>query len=70
MTDPNVNTQAEIRASVYKSALESVADRLERRDFYELCQEYRHTPLDAAQQFEAIKSYILTGALPWPSYEE
>ena len=42
--------------------------RLESRDFYELCQEYRWVKVDAATQFQAIKDYLLTGKLPWPSY--
>ena len=45
-------------------------DRLETRDFYELCQQYRHQKIDAATEFELIKEYIRTGKLPWPSYEE
>ncbi len=43
---------------------------LESRDFYELCQQYRTCPVDAANEFEAIKEYIRSGKLPWPSYEE
>jgi len=43
---------------------------LESRNFYELCQEYRWEKGDAAERFEAIKEYILTGKLPWPSYED
>lgn len=49
---------------------ELLEKRLESRDFYELCQEYRWVKVDAAPQFAAIKQYLLTGALPWPSYEE
>ena len=44
--------------------------KLDSRDFYELCQQYRWARIDAATEFEAIKAYLLTGALPWPSYEE
>ena len=40
------------------------------RDFYELCQEYRHAQPDAGPQFKALKEWIRTGVLPWPSYEE
>jgi hypothetical protein len=50
-------------------AVTELEKRLNSRDFYELCQEYRHTRLDAASQFEAIKTYLLTGKLPWPSYQ-
>ena len=68
------NTPAEIYANIRNKALEEVAAplefRLNSRDFYELCQQYRHERIDAAPQFEAIKKYILTGELPWPSYEE
>ena len=47
-----------------------LAEKLSSRDFYELCQEYRHTPVDAAKQFEAIKAYLRDGTLPWPSYDQ
>lgn len=43
---------------------------LEGRDFYELCQQYRHAKHDPVKEFEAIKEWIRTGALPWPSYDE
>ncbi len=65
-----MNTPADIYANIRNKALEEISERLDKRDFYELCQEYRHAPVDAAPQFEAIKTYIRTGALPWPSYEE
>ena len=54
----------------------NLEQKLESRDFYELCQEYRHsqegregmpTP---GECFENLKKYILTGELPWPSFEE
>ena len=48
---------------------ELLAKRLDSQDFYELCQEYRWSKVDAAPKFNAIKAYLLTGALPWPSYE-
>ena len=34
-------------------------DFLESRDFYELMQSYRHTPVDAALPFEAVKTALL-----------
>lgn len=43
--------------------------KLDQRDFYELCQQYRHCQPDAGPYFEAIKEYLRTGKLPWPSYE-
>lgn len=46
----------------------SLRDLLESRDFYELCQQYRNQPIDAAKEFEAIKDFLITGTLPWPSY--
>lgn len=52
-----------------RASSEAGAD-LDSRNFYELCQEYRHFRGDAALQFEAIKKYLRTGALPWPSYDE
>jgi len=47
------------------------------QDFYELCQAYRHSQEIAphpnlpntVQAFNAIRDYIKTGRLPWPSYE-
>ena len=44
-------------------------DKLERRDFYELCQQYRHAQHDPVAEFEAIKNFLMTGELPWPSYD-
>ena len=48
----------------------TLEEKLESRNFYELCQEYRWAQIAEATKFEAIKAYLLTGALPWPSYEE
>jgi hypothetical protein len=39
------------------------------RNFYELCQQYRHARHDPVAEFDAIRNYIKTGRLPWPSYE-
>ena len=50
--------------------MDDLEKKLESRDFYELCQQYRHQSADAYFEFEAIKKYLLTGELPWPSYEE
>ena len=33
----------------------AVANFLDSQDFYELMQAYRHEPLDAAKQFEAVR---------------
>jgi len=33
----------------------SFSEFLDSRDFYELMQAYRHTPMDAAKEFEAVK---------------
>lgn len=46
------------------------APNVDGRDFYELCQQYRWERLDPVPQFEALKEYIRSGKLPWPSYEE
>ena len=46
----------------------TLAEKLETRDFYELCQQYRHS-LIGADEFNAIRDYIKTGNLPWPSYD-
>lgn len=40
------------------------------RDFYELCQQYRHARHDPVAEFDAIRDYIKHGQLPFPSYEE
>jgi len=50
----------------------TLAEKLESRDFYELCQQYRFGILmptnTGYEDFEAIKKYLLTGELPWTSY--
>jgi hypothetical protein len=43
----------------------SFSEFLDSRDFYELMQAYRHTLVDAAKEFEAVKS-DLCGALAQP----
>jgi hypothetical protein len=57
---------------------EAVAPNVEGRDFYELCQAYRHAPdgiprhpslPNAVVAFASLKEYLKTGKLPWPSYE-
>ena len=45
------------------------AVQMDGRDFYELCQQYRHAKHDPVTEFTAIKEYIATGRLPWPSYD-
>ena len=58
----------------YLDAVESPSENkpcnVEGRNFYELCQAYRHASVDPIPQFEALKTYITTGKLPWRSYEE
>jgi len=44
--------------------------RLDGRDFFELCQQYRHATGTGAVEFEYIRRYLLTGKLPWPTYED
>jgi len=39
------------------------------RDFYELCQQYRHAKHDPVSEFDAIREYVRSGKLPWASYE-
>lgn len=46
------------------------APNVDGRDFYELCQQYRHARHDPIVEFTALQNYILTGELPWPSYED
>ena len=44
---------------------QSLADFLDSQDFYELMQAYRHTPLDAAKEFEAVRLALYAAiALP------
>lgn len=52
------------------SALSATRPSFEGRDFYELCQQYRHARHDPVAEYAAIIRYIKTGKLPWPSYEE
>lgn len=54
----------------------TVAPHVDGRDFYELCQYYRHSKEimppglpNTVQAFNDLKEYIKTGKLPWPSYE-
>ena len=50
---------------------------LDGQDFYELCQQYRHSNEipphpslpNVVQAFDNLREYIKTGKLPWPSYE-
>jgi hypothetical protein len=50
---------------------EAPAINVESRDFYELCQRYRHSQewyphgLTPSQTFEDIKRYVRCGAIPW-----
>jgi ABC-type phosphate transport system auxiliary subunit len=58
-------------AAMIAMALSAVAKDLDGRDFYELCQQYRHERHDpqVSIAFERLKDYIKTGRLPWPSYD-
>ena|SRR5690348_2122484 len=55
----------------------TVAPHVDGRDFYELCQQYRHSKEimphpslpNTVQAFNNLREYIKTGKLPWPSYE-
>ena len=58
---------AALRAEV--DAQGTFTPNLEGRDFYELCQQYRHARIDAAAEFGALRQYLRDGTLPWPSYE-
>ena len=49
--------------------MRTLDEKLDSRDFYELCQQYRWERGDAAPPFEAIKTFLRTGELPWPSYD-
>lgn len=54
----------------------TVAPDVDGRDFYELCQQYRHSReivphghVNTVQAFDNLREYIKTGKLPWPSYQ-
>ena len=54
------------------------APNVDGRDFYELCQEYRHSKEimphpslpNTVRAFDNLRDYIKTGKLPWLSYED
>ena len=57
-------------------ARRTVAPDVDGRDFYELCQQYRHAQEmmpygmpNVVQCFDNLREYIKTGKLPWPSYQ-
>ena len=45
--------------------LEAAQPNLESRDFYEVMQAYRHEPLDAHVQFEAVKAWLRNPTYEW-----
>lgn len=47
----------------------TLEEKLNSRDFYELCPQYRWSMM-GADEFEAIKDYLLTDRLPWPSHDK
>lgn len=55
-----------------------VAPNVDGRDFYELCQQYRHSKEieshpslpNTPRAFNNLREYIKAGRLPWPSYED
>lgn len=63
-------------ACAISAAQQTVAPNVDGRDFYELCQTYRHskelmpygTP-NTVQAFNDLRGYVKTGRLPWPSYD-
>lgn len=55
----------------------TLAPNVDGRNFYELCQQYRHAREierpgrpNAVQAFNNLREYIKTGALPWEPYDE
>jgi hypothetical protein len=64
----------DVGTALYATPSEKEAN-LNGRNFYELCQRYRHSKDGTgmpgpAECFEDIKKYIRTGELPFPAYEE
>ena len=56
-----------IRSELY-AKIDSLNERipdLESRDFYEVMQAYRHEPLDAHKQFEAVKAWLRNPTYPY-----
>jgi len=66
---PSIPHPAAVEAKVRAAVTEKMKEMVNGRDFYELCQQYRHQPIDAQKEFEAIQQYLIRGILPWPSYE-
>lgn len=71
----NKRLRAELEAA--RSARVTLAPNVAGRDFYELCQQYRHSKEmmpygvpNTVQAFKNLQEYITTGKLPWPSYED
>lgn len=60
---------ARLRVAVQSVPEAAKPGNVDGRDFYELCQDYRWERGDGGAKFEAIKKYLLTGELPWPSYD-
>jgi len=72
---PNLYTPTALRQTIAEMASAfavsaMAAPNFDGRDFYELCQQYRHARHDPVVEFAAIIQYAQTGALPWPSYED
>lgn len=65
-------------ATELRSRYVSRAPNVDGRDFYELCQAYRHSKEimphpsmpNTVQAFANLQEYIKTGKLPWESYEQ
>ena len=65
------------REAVPSETRATVAPNVDGQNFYELCQQYRHSKElmshpslpNTVQTFNNLREYIKTGKLPWPSYE-
>ena len=65
---PSIPRPEAVEAKVRAAVTDKMKEMVSGRDFYELCQQYRHSVI-GAQEFEAIQQYLIRGILPWPSYE-
>ena|SRR3990167_1328122 len=78
-TNPDTIVLAREAWEAGQSYVQSVPStlNLDGQDFYELCQQYRHSKdipphpslPNVVQAFDNLREYIKTGKLPWPSYE-
>lgn len=77
LDDKDVQRIYEIASAVVSETTQTVAPNVDGQNFYELCQQYRHSKEimphpglpNTVQAFDNLREYIKTGKLPWDSYE-